>query len=673
MRALVVGVGLALSVSSIASAAESEVDAMLKTLAINPKSAAEVNSRCDAYAAKAADLRVKLEAGKGAATVESVFLPYDDLYNLTVTANAESSLVMESHPSKEVRAAAETCAQRMADLSTSIGLSRPIYDRLAAIDPATVPASMRYAMDRRLSSYRRAGVDRDAETRAKVEALNKAITATGLEFGRNIREDKDEITVASAAELAGLPQDYIDAHKPGPDGLIHITTDYPDVFPILDFADNADVRKRMLVAFNSRAYPANEAVLARLLQQRHELAQLLGYPSYAHLIIEDKMMGTPEKAAEFIEGMKTVADPGATRDYAILLERLRKIEPGATEVPRWSSAYLARLVRKEQYDVDAAEVRKYFPYETTRAGVLDLMEDMFQVQIRPWAGAPVWHESVSAHELYDGDKLIGRFFLDMHPREGKFNHAAMFPIRVGVQDRAVPVAALLTNFPSGMEAMDHEDVATFVHEFGHLMHWLFSGRQPLAQQNFSETEWDFVEAPSQLLEEWVWDYDVLKRFAKDKDGNPIPEDLVRKMNAGRMFNEPTGALGQLMLSSVSLNLYNRSPQGLDAESVFRSEYERFMPYSFVEGTHPHTAIGHLDGYSATYYTYVWSKAIGLDLFSRFKAAGLLDQATARQYRDTVLAPGGSASATTFVSNFLGRPLSLQAYRDYLSGTVATAP
>ncbi|HYE46428.1 MAG TPA: M3 family metallopeptidase, partial [Caulobacter sp.] len=566
--------------------------------------------------------------------------------------------------SRPIRQAAEACTQRLSEVDNGVKLSRPIYDRLAAIDASKADPSIAFALDKRLAAYRRAGVDRDAATRAKIEALQKEITATSVAFNRNIRESRRSLKLRPE-ELAGLPQDWLDAHRPGPDGLITVTTDYPDVFPVLDYADNAETRRRLLAEFDQRAWPENEAVLKDLLVKRHRLANLLGYSTYAALITEGKMIGTPQKAQAFIDRLNDVASPAAARDKAVLLARKQKVTPGSTAVQRWEASYLTRLVRKEDYEVDSAKVRGYFTYDRTRQGLLSLINNLYGVELRPWK-TEVWHNSVDAYEVWDQGRLLGRFYLDMHPREGKYNHAAAFPIRIGVKGRRLPVGALICNFPA-TGPMDHEDVELFFHEFGHLIHWMFNGGHRLAQQNFGQVEWDFVEAPSQMLEEWAWDYDTLRTFAVNAEGKTIPADLVAAMNRGRRFGEASNWKGQATLAAISLAYYSSPPEAMDLTEVWKTNYNRYGNYPYIPGSHPYASFGHLDGYSAIYYTYPWSKAIALDLFSQFKANGLGDKATARRYRTEILAPGGSRPAAENIERFLGRPFSLEPLEKRLRG------
>jgi thimet oligopeptidase len=324
-------------------------------------------------------------------------------------------------------------------------------------------------------------------------------------------------------------------------------------------------------------------------------------------------------------------------------------------------------VRREQYDVDTRVVRQYFNYDASRDGILTLVQDLFGVSIVPWE-TDTWHEDVEAFELRDGDEVLGRFYLDMHPREDKYQHAAMFPFVNGIAGKQLPVAALVCNFPRGAEPMQHSQVNTFLHEFGHLLHWMFAGHQNWMNTSGITAEWDFVEAPSQMLEEWIWDYDTISVFARNADGEPLPKDLFDRMLAARDFGLGMGTRGQLSYAGTSLGLYDRDPSEIDfdehAANMARS-YTKFEPQ---EGTHFWAAFGHLNGYSAIYYTYQWSKAIATDMFTRFDETGMRNAETAQAYRSKVLAAGGSRPAEESVVEFLGRPISFETYADRLRGS-----
>ncbi len=645
----------------VVSAADAEANTFLSTSVASLMTADAVKARCDAALALATKEKAALESRSGPATLKADFAAFDTLNLVLGDAGNDLYLVSETNTDKSVRDAAEACLPKLSDLGTLISLSRPIYDRLSAIPQTGLDAETAFTLKKQLINYKLAGVDKDAATRARVTELQTAITTTGLKFDGNIRDDTGNIAL-KPEDLTGLPQDYLDAHKAGADGFVHITFAYPDIFPVLDFADKRETRKTVTTAFFNRGYPTNDAVMKELLKERYDLAQTLGYPNYAALITADKMIGSPERAAQFLDDMNAAAKPGADADTAELLAFAKTIDPSIDQLQRYDASYFQNKLRKAKYDVDAADVRQYFTLDKTRAGIFALMHDIFGADIKPWT-TPVWDKSVTAWEIYDGSKLVGRFYLDLSPREGKFNHAAQFPIRTGVEGRQIPIGALVTNFPA-TGPMDHEDVTTFLHEFGHLIHDMYSGHTQYALQSMGALQGDFIEAPSQLLEEWTWDYDTLKGFAANPKGEPIPQTLVKRMNDGRRFGEASMWKGQLAYSAVSLNFYNRAPD-FDLSTQFNDQMARYSMYPAIPGTHQYDSFGHLNGYSAIYYTYVWSKAIALDLFTRFKTDGMRNPATAVRYRKLVLEPGGSQDANVLIQNFLGRPLSLEAFKEEL--------
>ncbi|MEO7178968.1 MAG: M3 family metallopeptidase [Allosphingosinicella sp.] len=664
---LLAGVALVALTGAAPGPATRSLDTFLATTHLNSRSPAEFAAACDGYLAKAAAIRADLEREKGPARLETTFRKYDDLALVLGAASGDSGVVTQTNLDPATRDSARACSQKIDSLGNEIALSRPIYARLKAIDSKAVPADTRLILERAIAQYDRGGVGADEATRIKIKALQDRISENGIAFERNIADGRMEVA-ATPAELAGLPADYIAAHKPGPDGLVHITTDYPDLGPVQSYASNEGLRRRLFEANLKRAYPANDALLRKIFADRAELAALLGRPNYATLITEDKMIGSPANASKFLDEIATVVDAPAKRDLRKMLVRLKADDPAASSVPAWSTAYLSQLIRKEQYAVDPQEVRQYFAYDNVRDGILQLTRDLFGVEIRKW-DTPLWAPGVEAYEMVEGGKVIGRFYMDNHPREGKYSHANVIPIRTGLTDRALPVGILVCNFPAGDHStglMEHRDVETFLHEYGHLLHVIFAGRQRWAQQGPFGLEWDFVEAPSQMLENWVWNYETLKRFAVDARGEPIPRALVEKMNRSRGFTEAFGDARQLGLAAASLAYHQSPPGDADLTGVYRTAYERYSPIPLPQGVHPEASFGHLTGYSAIYYTYMWSKTISTDLFTRFEREGLRNPATARRYRQMVLAPGSSKPAATLVADFLGRPLSLDAYRARLA-------
>ena len=646
------------------AAYQSESDAIIGKVLARPASAAEVTAMCDRRLAGVARLQAKAEAMPLDSKADEILAAFDDAYNLVITAAfTEPQLIKETNPDAAIRKAAEECAQKSSDAVTAFAMSRPIYDRLLAAKKQGVAPGLAYMLDRQIDNYRRSGVDRDEATRKRIAGLQKEITDIFLEFDRNISSDKS-VVKAKPDELAGVPQDYLESHKPGADGLVTIKMTGADISPIFRYAKSSDLRRRVQTTWLNRAHPANDAVLKRLFAKRAELASLLGYKSYADYDIANRMARDPARTQAFIDEISGVARPIAEREAERLLARLKKDDPSLTRLRSWDASYASNLIRKEDYEVDSSIVRQYFAFEKVRDGIFQLTEDLFGVDIRPWQ-TEVWSPEVRAYEMVEGGKVVGRFFLDMHPRDNKYTHAAMFPVRIGIDGRVEPVAALLTNFPTGL--MEHGQVETFLHEFGHLLHWMFSGQRKFAAQNFSEIENDVTEAPSTLLEEWVWDYDTLAKFATDANGQTIPRQLVEKMVAARNFGRAFGTMDQLALSASALDFYMSDASQSDVTQRFDRAYGRYSLVGMPDGHHMPASWGHLTGYAASYYTYQWSEALAADLLSRFRAAGLRDTATAKAYRDMILAPGGSDSMNVLARNFLGRDWSVESYRKELEG------
>lgn len=624
---------------------------------------------------KAQEAINRMLAAAGKRTVENTLAPYDEALLYLDSAGQQSGLMQEVHPDADFRSNAEKISQKVSAFSTDLSLNRQVYDALSAIDISSADAETKYYVEKTLRNFRLAGVDKDEATRTKVKELNKELVLIGQEFARNIREDKDKVLVNGVAELEGLPQDYIDSHKPDAAGKIILTIDYPDYLPVMSYAKSEDLRKRMYLAYNNRAFPQNMAVLDKLAAKRYELANLLGFKTWADYATADKMIKTSANASDFIDKIVAASGSRAAEEYQELLNRKRRDVPNATVVNPWESSYYSELLRKTDYAFDSQSVRPYFPYERVKQGVLDTTSKLFGVTFKQLKDAPVWDPSVECWEMFEDGKLVGRFYLDMHPREGKYNHAAQFGVRTGVAGKQIPEATLVCNFPGGAGdkgLMEYSDVNTFFHEFGHLLHTLFAGHHKWIGVGGISTEWDFVEAPSQMLEEWTKDANTLRTFARHyKTNEPIPSALVAQMNRAGEFGKGIGVRRQMVYARLSLSIYDRAPGKVNTDALAKQISEQYSPYPTVEGTHFQTSFGHLDGYSAIYYTYMWSLVLAKDMFSQFDKANLLaPNGVAKTYRQKVLAPGGSKPAEQLVEDFLGRKPDFKAYQNWLNEDAA---
>jgi thimet oligopeptidase len=574
-------------------------------------------------------------------------------------ADAPAYVFREVHPDPEVRALGQELGQEIAWLRTDRGLDRTLYEAVEGTDPAGLEPDAARLRDRILRDFRRSGVDRDEGVRSRLRKIAERQTVLEQDFARAIREDVRSIRIRPE-QLAGLPGDFLAAHPAGDDGLVVITTDYPDALPFRTFAADAAARRELTVEFLNRAWPGNDDVLHEMLDLRDEQARLLGYLNWPDYDADVKMIGTGHAIEEFVERLADAAEPAARRDADVLLARLRRDEPDATDLDAATIAYYSELVRREDFAVDAQEVRRYFDFGKVRAGLLAVTGRLFGLEYRR-VEDPLWHEDVAGYDVFADGERCGRIYLDLHPRDGKFKHAAQFDLAGGITGRQLPEGVLVCNFPRGL--MEHRDVVTLFHEFGHLVHHVLAGQQRWARFTGVATEWDFVEAPSQMLEEWAWDADVLRSFATDETGEPIPADLVLRMRAAHDFGKGIFVRTQLFYTALSLQLHRDRPADL-TERV-RALQARYDVGTYLDDTHFHTSFGHLAGYTSAYYTYLWSLVIAKDLFAAFDPADLFDPTVAHRYRDTILVPGGRRDAAELVADFLGREFTFDAFAEWL--------
>jgi len=394
-------------------------------------------------------------------------------------------------------------------------------------------------------------------------------------------------------------------------------------------------------------------------------------------VTEDKMVESAATARGFIERIAELARPRLMAEYEDLLEAKRADTdnggPESEVVRAFETGFYMERVKQSRFGFDSQSVRPYFAFNNVRDGVLATSAALFGVSFRQAEDADVWHPSVKCYEVLDPGELgevVARFYLDMHPRPDKYKHAAMFDLRTGIAGECVPEACLVCNFPEPSDTdpglMLHTDVTTFFHEFGHLLHHLFGGRQRYFSFSGIRTEWDFVEAPSQMYEEWAWDAQVLQRFAcHHETGAPIPPELVAAMRAADEYGKGLHVGTQMFYAALSLSYHDRDPASLDLDRHMTDLRQQMVPVPHEEDTHFQASFGHLHGYSAIYYTYMWSLVIAKDLFSRFEG-DLMDSATANEYRAAVLAPGGSRDAAQLVRDFLGRDYGFQAWEAWLN-------
>jgi thimet oligopeptidase len=635
-------------------------------LALPETEAAEswVKERTSATLTHVRELAEKLRTAPPSEAIE-VLKAWDELSLELGSLGGLAGLLANVHPVEAVRTACEDTEVEVDRLRTELTQDQALYrvfaelpaDQTDALDPLA-----KRLQEKTLLDFTRAGVDRDDATRARLTEINERLTELNLEFARVTRDDV-RVTLATPEQLDGMPADWLEAHPVNDKGLVEITTDYPDALPARMFVKDPAIRRAVTVAGLERGWPHNEAVLKEMFALRHELANLVGYEDWPAFDAAVKMIGEGPAIPEFIDKIAGTSEGRMKRDLEVLLDRYDRDVPGASSVSAADVLYYEELVRQEKYDVDSQVVRTFFDFAKVHQGLLDVTGRLFGLRYEPVSDVVTWHEDVSVFDVYpqDGDEHLGRIYLDLHPREGKYKHAAQFDLATGVKGRQLPEGVLVCNFSRGL--MEHDHVVTLFHEFGHLIHHVLGGQGQWARFSGVATEWDFVEAPSQMLEEWAWDADVLQTFATNAAGEPIPADLVARMRAADDFGKGYHARQQMFYAAISYWFHKEQPD--DLTKRLEELQAAYSPYPYLEGTHFFANFGHLGGYSSAYYTYMWSLVIAKDLFSAFDRDNLFDPEVAGRYRDLVLARGGEKDAADLVADFLGRPYSFDAYAAWL--------
>jgi thimet oligopeptidase len=618
-------------------------------------------------------------------TLASLLRPLDRILLGVRDLGNHGSFLFAVHPDAATRTAAREASEAADRFFNGFRVDERVYRALRALDLGVVDPTTKFAVERMLREMRRSGVGKDAERRAELLALNNLIDRICNQYNENIARLDRSIDVDGAPALSGLPSDFLLTHPVDGAGKIRLSTKYPDFHPVMAYADNAEVRRRLLAAFLNRAYPENMGVLDQLLHERYSLARSLDYATYAAFALEDKMIGTPEAARVFLERVASRVREPALRDQARVLQRKRRDEPTSARLELWDASFFGEgyydgKLRTEEYGVDTKRLRAYLPYGQVRDGLFQLCEELFGIHIRRAEVPSLWHPTVEAYDVTQNGEPLGRFYLDLVPRDGKYNHAACFSVREGIRGVQLPQAALVCNFldptqPSATARMQYADVVTFFHEFGHLLHALFSGHGPWVYTGGSFVEWDFIEAPSQLFEEWARDPATLARFARDPDtGETIPAEVLARLKGAEAFGRGSRWLRQVALASISLEYYDRDPTGLNTTELLRETYHRYFPNPLEPEYHLEAAWGHLTGYSAFYYTYVWSLVIARDLLQPFLDKGsLTDPEIAARYAREILAPGGQRPAADLVRAYLGREFNFEAFETWLRAETVPPP
>lgn len=571
-----------------------------------------------------------------------------------------------------------------------LGKNEQLYKAVKAVQAKgeKLEGERKRVLEFALRDFRRAGMELPPEKRDELKKIQKEINRLGIEFEKNYADDETTVPLTKQ-ELAGLSDDFF--QNPGlktSGDLYLVGMSYPLFNPLMDFCDNEGTRHKVWVEYKRRGGQKNVQILEQVIKLRAQAAQMLGYKNTAEYETEIRMAKNAGAVQSFIQKLRPMVREKAKADFEefTAAKRQHTHDANAKFYP-WDYSYYENLLKKEKYSVDGDKVREYFPMQRVVDGLFSITQALYGLEYRDItekvrsnpesapAGHALWDDDVKVYEVWDKatGKQLGAFYTDLYPRENKFSHAAawaLIPRKVWSDGEVtLPVSALVCNFtkPTGDKPslLPHEEVETFFHEFGHCLHNILSEAH-YGQFAGTNVETDFVEAPSQMFENWVWDADVLKTFARHyKTGEPLPEALLTGMIKARYLGSGMFAEHQFYYATVDMT-YHSQPDGVvDTTKVANELFPQIELYEPVPGIMFQASFGHLIGYQAGYYSYQWSLVYAQDMFQRFKQLGLLNPEAGMYYRKKILARGGTLDGLDIVKDYLGRDPQMDAYLEHL--------
>lgn len=621
-----------------------------------------------------AEARVKLEKDLAALiaipqaerTFENTIMGYERAFDNYGNALGMSGFLSYVSTDKKFRDAANDLQMQISQYMVDVATRRDVYKAIREYtdtNPRLDPVQAKLVKEM-LIGFKNSGMDLNDADLEKFKALNKEKAEYIIKFDKNIQEYKDPLAVTKE-QLRGLGEDYIQKLSKTDDGKYLVTLDYPDYVPFMQNADDEQARKELEFKFNRRGGQENVELLEKTLTLRREIARLLGYKNHAELRLEDRMAKNPKTVMSFLKDLQKKLKPlGKKEDKEMIAYKNSKTGKNSRTLYSWESGYWSNKFRKENLELDSEKIKEYFPSQVVIDGMLDLFGGVFGITFEP-VDIPVWHPDVKAFKIKDkaSGELVAYFYMDLYPREGKYKHAACFGLVEGEEKQdgtyQIPFVAIVANLnkPSGdtPSLLKHSEVETLFHEFGHVLHNALTKAKYSAFSGTS-VSWDFVEAPSQMLERWAWDPQVLKKISKHyKTGEALPDDLIKRMIAAKNFGAGGMYLRQDFFAQYDMTLHTADTTP-DTTKLYFELTKKIRGLPLTKGTIPQASFGHImGGYDAGYYGYLWSEVIAEDFFGEFKKNGIFNPETGLKFRREILEKGGTLDEEKMVENFLGRP------------------
>ena len=641
-----------------------------------------VEPAIDQLIAKARERIDAIAADESERTFENTLLALDDATEALSFAMGIVGHLEGVRTTDELRKAYNAVQPKSAAFFASIPLNEALYQqikRYAETDEAKSLEGLRARyLQKTLDDFRRSGAELDAAGKKRLEQINVELTELTTKFGQNVLDATNafELIVTEESRLQGLPDSAIEAAREsakakGKEGW-RFTLQGPSYIPVMSYLDDRTIREKLWKAYNTRASGGehdNRELIPKILELRKEKAQLLGYETFADLNLEDRMAKSGAKAQEFLRDLRARTEQAFKKENENLRTFRMSIEgPAAVHMEPWDIGYYSEKLRKSQYDFDDEDLKPYFSYEAVKQGMFELANRLYGIQVKLEEDLPGWHPDVQAYRVEDEDgSHLGSFYADYFPRDDKRPGAWMDSFVTGRKTRGgwEPHLGLMCgnlNPPVGDKPalLTHRDVETLFHEFGHLLHHLLT-RVEIRALAGTHVAWDFVELPSQIMENWCWEREALDLFARHwETGELIPDELFQKLKRARNFRAANGQMRQLSFGTLDLALHIDYDPVRDGDPVkyVRKIHQDFSPVPLPKKYSMLTAFGHLFGdpvgYGAGYYSYKWSEALDADAFTRFAKEGVFSREVGMAFRDAILSRGDSDDPEELFRRFMGR-------------------
>ena len=601
-------------------------------------------------------------------TFKKVFGALDEIKNKMGTTGNNCFMLYWVSTDADIRAKGLASYQLLDSLSTVIYSDKGIYNKMKSFKKSAsykeLKGNKKFLVDDMIEGFERSGVNLNAEKLAKYKSLTKEISELSSSYSGNMNSSSEILTLDEKG-AAGLPEEFKNNYKVAV-GKYDIPIINATNETVMSNASLEATRKAYHIKFFNRAADKNIAILDNMVKKRDELAKLMGYPTYAAYALVPKMAGNPKNVWDFINDLITRSKEKAKSDVALLdLEKKVELESQDVKLQPWDIAFYKNQIIKKQYQINNEELRAYFPMEQCLKGMMNIYQKLLGFEFRKVQNASVWNEDVEMYEVYESEKLKGRFYLDLFPRPNKETWFYGVNIVSG-KGKEIPVSMLLGNFTKPTKTqpslLSQKELKTLFHEFGHIMNMMAYHGEFSAQQ---ESKADFTEAMSQIFENWVLDYGIVSTFAKNyKTGETLPQATFDKMLQSKKVGGGLAAIQMLQRCLYDMNLYDKynAANPVPTDDIWKAIDKQLDVMDFyVPNTHYQANWIHVNTHPVYMYGYLWSEVYALDMFTQFEKNGLLDTKTGVRYRELILANGTQGDIVKAVNEFLGRPSDNKAY------------